>query len=109
MADREYGKAAEELDRSIALDPGLAVAWAARASARFGLGRVADAARDYEEALRLQPGLATPLYGLAECFRVLGDTRAGEMYARYAESTAADARPELQELARRRAAELGAR
>ena len=40
-----------------------------------GSARYREAATDYRAALALDPGLGTPLYGLAECYRVLGDAR----------------------------------
>ena len=64
-----------------------------------------EAAHDYRAALELEPGLAMPLYGLAECYRVMGDSRAADLYRQYAESRAADVREDLRTLAVRRAAE----
>jgi tetratricopeptide (TPR) repeat protein len=109
VGKRDFKGAEAELDRAIALDPRLAVAYAARASARFGLGRTRDAAADYRAALDLDPRLATPLYGLAECYRLLGDPAAADMYQRYAQSRAADVREELRTLAAKRAQELSGR
>jgi tetratricopeptide (TPR) repeat protein len=106
---RDYAGAVAELSEAIALDPRLAVAYAARASARFGLGRYREAADDYKASLGLDPGLATPLYGLAECYRQLGDPAAAEMYQRYADSKAADVREDLRALAAKRAQELTAK
>ncbi len=104
---RDFARADEALTDAIAIDPRLAVAHAARASARFGLGRYREASTDYRAALALDPGLGTPLYGLAECYRVLGDARsAAEMYERYARSGAADVRGDLREIAAKRAQEL---
>jgi tetratricopeptide (TPR) repeat protein len=107
IGQRDYVGAVEALDRAIDLDPRLAVAYAARGSARFGLGRHKEAAQDYRQALDLDPRMATPLWGLAECYRLLGDDRAAETYARYAESNGSDARDDLRDLARKRARELG--
>jgi tetratricopeptide (TPR) repeat protein len=107
LGNREFEKGAAALTEAIAVDPTLGVAYAARASARFGLGRYRDAAADYRTALELDPKLATPLYGLAECYRVLGEPRhASEMYQRYADSRAADVREDLRTMAARRAQEL---
>jgi tetratricopeptide (TPR) repeat protein len=86
-----------------------AVAFVARASARYGLGKHREAADDYEAALALDPRLGTPLWGLAECYRLLGDPHAAEYYDRYAKSTSSDVREDLRELARRRARELSDR
>jgi len=107
LAKREFEKAVEELTQAIVIDPRLAVAYAARASARFGLGRYREAADDYQASLTLDENLGTPLYGLAECYRVLGDgRRASEMYQRYADSRAADVREDLRAISARRAQEL---
>jgi len=106
IGSRDYQGAVNELSEAIALDPRLAVAYAARASARFGLGKYREAADDYKASLGLDPGLATPLYGLAECYRQLGDPAAVEMYQRYADSKSADVREDLRGVAAKRAAEL---
>jgi tetratricopeptide (TPR) repeat protein len=106
---RDFKGAIIELDQALRLNPRLAVALVARASACYGLARYKDAARDYEAALLLAPELASPLYGLAESYRLLEDPRAGDFYARYAESTADDVRPDLREVARQMAVQLGAR
>lgn len=106
MGKRDWAAAANEFTEAIALDPRLAVAYSARASARFGLQKYREAADDYKAALGLDPGLATPLYGLAECYRLLGDPAAGEYYKRYADSTAKDVRDDLRAVASQRAQEL---
>ncbi len=107
LQNRDWTKAVSELSNAIAADPKLAVAYAARGSARFGLGKYRDAAEDYRNALLLDPKLATPVYGLAECYRVLGDARhAAEMYERYAGSSAADVREDLRTVSAKRAREL---
>ena len=107
VQNREFEKAIAALTEAIALDPRLAVAYAARASARFGLGKYREAAEDYRAALAFDPNLGTPVYGLAECYRVQGESRnAAEMYQRYAESRAPDVRDDLRAIAARRAQEL---
>jgi tetratricopeptide (TPR) repeat protein len=106
MAKREYARAVTELDDAIAQDPRLAVAYVARASAQFGLARYREAADDYKAALGLDPNMATPLYGLAECQRLLGHGDAAELYRRYAESRAPDVREDLRALAKKRAGEV---
>ena len=107
LKDREFDKAIASLSEAVALDPRLAVAYAARASARFGLGAYRDAAEDYRTAIALDPKLATPLYGLAECLRALGQQKeAAEMYRRYAESQAPDVRDDLRALALKRSQEM---
>ncbi len=107
MSNREFEKAIAELTQAIVLDPRLAVAYAARASARFGLGRYREAADDYRASLAIDENLGTPLYGLAECYRVLGDgAKAAEMYQKYADSRAPDVREDLRTIAAKRAQEL---
>ncbi|HYG70284.1 MAG TPA: tetratricopeptide repeat protein, partial [Anaeromyxobacteraceae bacterium] len=105
MARRDFARAVAELDDAIAQDPRLAVAYVARASAQFGLAKYREAADDYKAALGLDPSMATPIYGLAECQRLLGDAGAADLYARYAESRAPDVREDLRALAKRRTAE----
>lgn len=103
----EWEQAAAELTKAIAADPKLSVAFSARGSAYFGLARYRDAADDYRTAVQLDPTLATPVYGLAECSRMLGEVReAAGLYEQYARSTAADVREELRTTAARRAQEL---
>ncbi|ABS26704.1 tetratricopeptide repeat protein [Anaeromyxobacter sp. Fw109-5] len=109
VARRDYAGAIALLNEAIALEPRLAVAYTARASARFGLGRFREAADDYKAALGLDPALATPLYGLGECYRLLGDPLAAELYARYAASRASDVREDLRVIARDRAEDLSRR
>jgi tetratricopeptide (TPR) repeat protein len=107
LQGREWSKAVAELSAAIAADPKLAVAYAARGSAHFGLGKYRLATDDYLSATLLDANLATPLYGLAECYRIVGDApRAIEMYERYAASRASDVRDDLRITAARRAREL---
>lgn len=104
---RDWTKAVAALSDAILADPTLAVAYSARGSAQFGLGKYREASEDYATAMRLDPKLGTPLYGLAECHRVLGEgKKAAEMYDRYAQSTAPDVRADLKALAAKRAKEL---
>ena len=107
LQNREWAKAVAELSDAILANPKLAVAYSARGSAQFGLGKYREAAEDYRTATQLDPKLGTPIYGLAECYRVLGDgKKAAEMYVRYAKSTAPDVRDDLRALAAKRADEL---
>ena len=107
LKSRDWVRADAALSDAILADPKLAVAYSARGSARFALGKYRDAAEDYQSAVALDPKLATPVYGLAECYRVLGDGRkAAEMYGRYAESSASDVRDDLRAMAAKRAHEL---
>ncbi|HZA50271.1 MAG TPA: tetratricopeptide repeat protein [Myxococcaceae bacterium] len=104
---RKYDAGLEKLTEAIKLEPNLAVAYVARGSAFLGLRRYSEAATDYQYALKIAPTLSAPLYGLAESFRGLGRLAdARQHYEQYAQSTAADVRPELQARAREQAAAL---
>jgi tetratricopeptide (TPR) repeat protein len=104
---RDYEAALEALNSAIQDEPDLAVAFVARGSAHVGQHRFSEAAADYHHALRLAPELASPVYGLAETYRAVGRTaEARALYRRYAASAAADARPELQAEARKKAEAL---
>ncbi len=107
IASKDFNGALSSLTQAIQQEPMLAVAYVARGSANIGLRRYAEAAVDYQYALELEPGSASPLYGLAESFRAMGRTlEARDLYERYAASSAADARPQLQEESRQKAARL---
>src|SRR5205085_3074790 len=56
---RDYAGALQSLTQAIQLEPTLAVAFIARGSAYIGLRRYAEAAVDYEYALRLAPDMAS--------------------------------------------------
>jgi tetratricopeptide (TPR) repeat protein len=105
--DRKYEPALAELDQAIALRPTYANALIARGSARISLGRFQEAAQDYTAARAADPALASPLFGLAEAYRQLGDApRAIELYRAFAESNAPDAQPNLKAYAKQTADSL---
>jgi tetratricopeptide (TPR) repeat protein len=107
VLSRDYSAAVQALTEALAADPTLAVAYTARGSANVGLRRFYEAAADYQDALRLDPTRASPLYGLAEAYRALGRASDARLYYdRYAVSTAPDARANLQEDARTKSAAL---
>jgi Flp pilus assembly protein TadD len=107
VAAGRFAEAAARLDEAVRADPRLAAAYTARGSALFGLARYPDAARDYQAALVLDATQATPLFGLAECHRLLGQLPAAlDHYQRYLASSAPDVREELRAEARRRSAAL---
>jgi tetratricopeptide (TPR) repeat protein len=103
---RDYLGAIAELDAAITLDPNLAVAYTARGSAKYGLRKYREAAADYMAALDLDPSRAEPIWGLAECQRMLRDPAASDTYRRYAASVAGDVNEERRARARRWATEL---
>lgn len=107
ISQRAYAPALQTLTQAIQLEPLLTVAYVARGSANIGLRRYAEAAADYQFALKLEPDSASPLYGLAEAYRALGrNLEARDLYERYARSTATDVRPELKEESRQKAERL---
>ena len=109
VLSRDYAAAVQALTEALAADATLAVAYTARGSANVGLRRFYEAAADYQDALRLDPTRASPLFGLAECYRALGRAADARIYYdRYAVSTAADMQPVLQATARTKSAALAA-
>jgi Tfp pilus assembly protein PilF len=73
----------------------------------MGLSEHQAAAADYEAARAADPSMASPLFGLAEAFRALGEPRKASQYYRdYASSTASDIQPQLKEYALRNAQAL---
>src|SRR6267378_2673170 len=88
-------EAIEQFTRALKLDRG-------NSAALQGL-----AAADYTAARAADPSLASPLFGLAEAYRALGQsTRAAEFYREYAASTAPDVQPQLRDYAARNAQAL---
>ncbi|WP_223634807.1 lipopolysaccharide assembly protein LapB [Corallococcus sp. EGB] len=107
ISQRAYAPALQTLTQAIQQEPLLTVAYIARGSANIGLRRYAEAAADYQFALKLEPDSASPLYGLAEAYRALGrNLEARDLYERYTRSSAADVRPELKEESRQKAERL---
>lgn len=107
IGQRDFAGALQSLSQAIQLEPMLGVAYTARGSANIGLRRYSEAAADYQYALKLEPGSASPLYGLAEAYRALGrNVEARGLYERYATSTAPDVRPPLQAESRQKAERL---
>lgn len=103
----DYGGALRLLTEAVKLEPTLAIAFTARGSAHLGLRQFQEAATDYQFALRLDPSLASPLFGLAETSLAQGrPEEAASYYQRYASTQALDARPELKKQAREKAEKL---
>lgn len=104
---REFVSAAESLSKAVELEPELAVAWVARGTAFLGLGKYEEAVSNYQRALKVDPSLSSPLYGLAETFMKLGRlVDARKLYDQYAASNASDVRSELKAEARAKAERL---
>jgi tetratricopeptide (TPR) repeat protein len=104
---RDYAAAIQSLTQAIQRDPSMVVAYVARGSANIGLRRYSEAALDYQYAIRLDPAMGSPLYGLAEAYRAMGRTAdARQYYEKYATSTASDVRADLQSEAKQKADRL---
>jgi tetratricopeptide (TPR) repeat protein len=106
ISQRRYADSVLALNAAVQLEPGFAVAYVARGSAYVGLGRYSDAIRDYLRGLSLNGNQASPLFGLGEAYRGLGDRQhAAQYYQACAQSTAPDA-ASVRDLARKRYADL---
>jgi len=105
--DRKYAESLPILDQALEKKPGYGVALVARGSAHMGLLQYDAAAADYTAARAADPSLASPLFGLAEACRALGQSaKAAEFYREYAASTAPDVQPQLRDYAARNAQAL---
>jgi len=98
--DRQYAEALPLLDEALRKKPGYGVALVARGSAHMGLLQYEAAAADYSAARTSDPSLASPLFGLAEAYRALGQpSRAAHFYKEYAASSAPDVQAQLKDYA----------
>jgi tetratricopeptide (TPR) repeat protein len=98
--DRQYAEAVPVLDEALRKKPGYGVALVARGSAHMGLLQYEAAAADYSAARASDPSLASPLFGLAEAYRALGQpARAAHFYKEYAASSAPDVQAQLKDYA----------
>jgi tetratricopeptide (TPR) repeat protein len=105
--DRKYAESLPILDEALQKKPGYGVALVARGSAHMGLLQYDAAAADYTAARAADPSLASPLFGLAEAYRALGQSaKAADFYREYAASTAPDVQPQLRDYAARNAQAL---
>jgi tetratricopeptide (TPR) repeat protein len=105
--ERNYSEALATLDDALRRKPGYAVALVARGSARMGLFDYDAAAADYAAAHGADPSLASPLFGLAEAYRALGQAaKAAQLYREYGASPAPDVQPALRDYALRNAQSL---
>jgi tetratricopeptide (TPR) repeat protein len=101
IGSHDYGNALASLSSALQLEPALTVGYIARGSALIGLRRFQEAAVDYQYALKLDPNMASPLYGLAEAYTGMNrPVDARGYYEKYVASSASDVRPELQSDAR---------
>jgi len=105
--ERKYADAMPVLDEALQKKPGYGVALVARGSAHMGLLQYEAAAADYSAARASDPSLASPLFGLAEAYRAMGQPgKAAQLYKEYAASTAADVQPQLRDYAAKNAQAL---
>src|SRR5260370_42647 len=97
---KKYPEALAELDRALTANPKFAVAFVARGSADIGMGDYTTAFSDYSAARDADPSLASPLFGLAEAYRGLGQPqKAADLYRQFAASNAPDAQQSLKDYA----------
>jgi tetratricopeptide (TPR) repeat protein len=105
--ERKYAEAIPVLDEALQKKPGYGVALVARGSAHMGLLQYEAAAADYSAARASDPSLASPLFGLAEAYRAMGQAgKAAQMYKEYAASSAPDVQPPLRDYAAKNAQAL---
>ena len=105
--ERKYAEAIPILEEALQKKPGYGVALVARGSAHMGLLQYEAAAADYSAARASDPSLASPLFGLAEAYRAMGQGgKAAQMYKEYAASTAPDVQPQLRDYAAKNAQAL---
>lgn len=105
--ERKYAEAIPVLEEALQKKPGYGVALVARGSAHMGLSQYEAAAADYSAARASDPSLASPLFGLAEAYRAMGQAgKAAQMYKEYAASTAPDVQPQLRDYAAKNAQAL---
>jgi tetratricopeptide (TPR) repeat protein len=105
--ERKYAEAIPVLEEALQKKPGYGVALVARGSAHMGLSQYEAAAADYSAARASDPSLASPLFGLAEAYRAMGQAgKAAQMYKEYAASTASDVQPQLRDYAAKNAQAL---
>jgi len=105
--ERKYAESIPVLDEALQKKPGYGVALVARGSAHMGLSQYEAAAADYSAARASDPSLASPLFGLAEAYRAMGQAgKAAELYKEYAASTSPDVQPQLRDYAAKNAQAL---
>jgi len=105
--ERKYAESIPVLDEALQKKPGYGVALVARGSAHMGLSQYEAAAADYSAARASDSSLASPLFGLAEAYRAMGQPgKAAELYKEYAASTSADVQPQLRDYAAKNAQAL---
>ena len=69
----DFRGAVEDLLRAAEVAPRETLAWTNLGSVYFDLGRLADARKAYETALRIEPQEAVARTALADCYRAIGD------------------------------------
>ncbi|MEW5852461.1 MAG: tetratricopeptide repeat protein [Myxococcota bacterium] len=91
LREKDYTGALKEFDLVLQLKPDHTLCHVARGTALVALQRPQDAVVSYQQALRHDPSLSAPLFGMAEAYRAMGDRdRARDHYARYLGSQGAD-------------------
>jgi tetratricopeptide (TPR) repeat protein len=105
---QRYAEAIQQFGAAIAANADFPQAFTARGSAYFATQELGKALADYSQAMRIDSTLASPVFGVAETLSAMGrKADAIPYYQAYAASHASDVDPQLQEVARKRLAEIG--
>ena len=87
----DYASAIKYIDELMAIRKDVAEAYVVKGDALLGLAKYLDAINEYKKALALNPQLANPLFGMAECYRLLAKTDMAIQYYRlFLNSSATD-------------------
>ena len=70
--EAQYGRAIEDFDRAVRLDPDYPDAFNHRALAYAGLGDYERAIKDFDEAIRLDPNYAIAIFNRALALQAMG-------------------------------------
>jgi tetratricopeptide (TPR) repeat protein len=69
----DYQTAANVIDELLRIKQDHAKAYVVRGDAMLGLGQMDEAVKSYNSAMVFDPGLSSPLFGLAESYRLLAN------------------------------------
>ena len=87
----DYATAIKYIDELMVIRKDVAESYVTKGDALLGLAKYLDAINEYKKALALNPQLANPLFGMAECYRLLAKTDMAIQYYRlFLNSSATD-------------------
>jgi tetratricopeptide (TPR) repeat protein len=105
LQKNDLGKALDDYDRALELDPKLVPARIYRGKTHFLLGQFEKAIEDLNQALTLNPQEPYPHFLLGQAYQGMGEKKqAGVAYRRYLDSSHS---PELCQEARQHLSEMG--